>query len=68
MGGTCSTDGRDEKCIRRTTFWLENVKGRDHWEDLGKDGKTLEWTLGKQVGKVWTGCNWLRLGTSGGLL
>jgi hypothetical protein len=23
----------------RTKFWLENLKGRDHSEDLGVDGK-----------------------------
>jgi hypothetical protein len=28
--------------------WSENVKGRDHTEDLGIDGKiTAEWILGK---------------------
>jgi len=38
-------------------------------EDLGTNGKIiLEWILGKQGGKVWTGCTWLRIGTSGGLL
>jgi len=31
----------------RTIFWVENVKGKDHSEDLGVDGKILEWTLGK---------------------
>jgi hypothetical protein len=30
-------------------------------------GIILEWILGKQGGKVWTGCIWLRRGTSGGL-
>jgi hypothetical protein len=35
----------------------------------GVDGKTvLEWTIGKQGGKVWTGCMWLRIRTSDGLL
>jgi hypothetical protein len=33
----------------RTKFWSENLKGRDHSEDLGIDGKIiLEWILGKQ--------------------
>jgi hypothetical protein len=33
-------------------------------ENLGVDGNIiLEWILGK----VWTGCIWLRIGTSGGL-
>jgi hypothetical protein len=44
-------------------------KGREHSEDLGIDGKIiLELILGKQGGKVWTGCIWLRIGTSSGLL
>jgi hypothetical protein len=34
-------------CIR-TVFWLENLKGRDHSEDLCVDGRIiLEWMLGK---------------------
>jgi hypothetical protein len=52
-----------------TNTWSENRKGRDHSGDLGVDRKTiLEWILGKQGRKVWTGCIWLRIGTSGGLL
>jgi hypothetical protein len=59
--------GRDEKCVHY--FWLESVKGRDHSEELGVDGKILlAWILGKQGGKVWTGFVWLRIGTSGRLL
>jgi hypothetical protein len=31
-----------------TKFWSENLKGRDHVEDLGMDKKIiLEWMLGK---------------------
>jgi hypothetical protein len=37
-GGTRSADGRDEI---HTIFWLENLKGRDHLEDLGMDGKVI---------------------------
>jgi hypothetical protein len=44
-------------------FWFENLKGRDHSEDLGVDGRILEWILGK-----WSGCIWLTLGNKGGLL
>jgi len=45
-------------------FWLENMKGKDHLENLGADGKiTLEWILGKQTGFIT-----LRIGTSGGPL
>jgi hypothetical protein len=36
--GTCSTHGR-EKFI--TLFWLENLKGRDHLEDIDVDGNTI---------------------------
>jgi hypothetical protein len=31
----------------RTIFWSESLKGRGHAEDLGVDGKILEWILGK---------------------
>jgi len=38
-------------------------------EDVGVDGKIiLEWILGKQGGKVWTGFIWLRIGSIGGSL
>jgi hypothetical protein len=43
-------------------------EGRDNVEDLGFDRIILEWTFGKQGTKAWTGCIWLRKGTSGGLL
>jgi hypothetical protein len=52
-----------------TIFRLENLKGRDHSEDKGVDGRIiLEWILGKYGGKLWTARIWLRTGTSGGLL
>jgi hypothetical protein len=44
------------------------MKGRDHSEHLGVDGRILEWALVKYGWKVWTGCTWLRIGTTGGLL
>jgi hypothetical protein len=29
-------------------IWLENLKGRDHLKDLGKEGRiVLKWILGK---------------------
>jgi len=63
MGRTCSIHGRDEKWC--TKFWLENLRGRDHSGDLGTDGNMiLEWMLGKQGGKMWTGFIWLRTETS----
>jgi hypothetical protein len=45
-----------------------SLKGRDHAEDLGVDGKIiLEFILGKQGGKVFTGFIWPWIGTSGRL-
>jgi hypothetical protein len=33
-------------------FWSENMKGRDHSEDLGVYGRIiLQWILGKQGGR-----------------
>jgi len=50
-------------------FWMENLKGRDHSENLDVGGRIiLEWILGKYGGRVWTGCIWFRIGISGGLL
>jgi len=52
-----------------TKFWLENLKGRDHSEDLDVDGRViLQWILQKYGGKLWTGFMWLKIKTSGGLL
>jgi hypothetical protein len=39
MGKVCSTYGRDKKY----KLWSENLKGRDHSEDLGIDCKIV-WT------------------------
>jgi hypothetical protein len=45
MGGSCSMNDRDEK---RIIVLLENLKRRDHSEDLGVDGRIiLEWILRK---------------------
>jgi len=52
----------------RTQFLSGSLKGRDHSEDLGIDGKIiLECILGEWCGKVWTVLIWLRIRTSGGL-
>jgi hypothetical protein len=37
-------------------LYRENLKGRDHWEDQGTDGKImLEWIFAKQGANVWIG-------------
>jgi hypothetical protein len=50
------------------TFWLENLKERDHLEVQGIDDRILKWLLKKWGGRVWTGFIWLMIGNSGGLL
>jgi hypothetical protein len=53
---SCSTSGKDEKSIQGVLS--ENLKERDHSEDLGKDGTViLEWVSGKE----WEGVDWIHL-------
>jgi hypothetical protein len=48
-----------------TEFLTKELKGRNHSEVLGIDGRTtLEWMLGTYGGKLWTGSIWLRIWTS----
>jgi hypothetical protein len=50
-------------------FWLGNLKARDHLEHVDVDEKMiLECILGKYFGRVWIGCIWLRIESSGGTL
>jgi len=52
----CSTHGIGEI---NTKFWSENLKGRDHSEDLAVDGRIiLECISGKQGGE---GVEWIHL-------
>jgi len=57
VGGTCNMHGD-----------MRNVKGNQP-EDLYTRGTTDgQWILKKQGVRVWTGFNWLKTGSSGGLL
>jgi hypothetical protein len=54
MGGTCSTHGRNQET--QIKYWSENLKGKDHLEDLGIDErKLLKWILKKECGRILTG-------------
>jgi hypothetical protein len=43
-------------------FCLENLKGRDHFENLGVDGKIL---LESILGKCWEHVDWIHLALDG---
>jgi hypothetical protein len=49
--------------------FTRKIEGKRQPEDLDIDGKIiLAWILGKYSGEVWSGCIWLRIRTSRGLL
>jgi hypothetical protein len=60
--------GKQKDEMRNGNILVEKPEGKNHLEDLGRDGKTLEWILWKQFEKAWNRFMWLRIGTSGGLL
>jgi hypothetical protein len=59
MGWTCRHTGKDKT---DRTFLLENLKGKDHDEDLGITGSMLKYTLKKMVSNY---LNWTRSCSSG---
>ena len=52
-----------------TGFWWGNLRERDNFREPGLDGMIiLRWIFRKWNVGVWTGSNWLRIGTGGGQL
>jgi len=52
-----------------TGFWWGNLRGRDHLEDAGIDGRIiLRWILRQWDVGGWTRLSWFRIGTGGGHL
>jgi hypothetical protein len=50
-----------------TEFRLGHLRKRDHWGDLGVDGRIkLRWIFRKWDVGLWTGSSWLRIGTADG--
>jgi len=44
----------------RAEFWSGGLKGGDHSEDVGVNGRVI---LESIFGRVWTGVSWLRMQT-----
>jgi len=51
-----------------TRFWWGKVEQRDYLEDIGmEENILLKWIFKKQDWRAWSGLNWFRIGTFGGL-
>jgi len=51
-----------------TGFWWGNLRGKDHLEGLGVDGRIILKGIFKKWDEAWPGLICLRIGTSGGFL
>jgi hypothetical protein len=49
----------DEMSRANSTYWSESLKGRDHLEDQGIDGRIILKYILKKTG--WDGVDWLHL-------
>jgi hypothetical protein len=65
MGGTCSTYGRQKRCIQGL------VGIREEYRPLGRPRRGYDyniiWIFKRWVGDAWNGLIWLRIGASGRL-
>ena len=66
MGRMCGTYG--EGAVR-TGFQWGDLMERNHFEDLGLDGRIiLKWIFEKWDGEAWSRFLWIRTGKGGGRL
>jgi len=66
MGGACSAYGERRGVYR---VLVGKPEGKKHLGNPGVDGRTiLRWIFMKWDVDIWTGSNWLGIGTGGGQL
>jgi hypothetical protein len=63
--GRVAHEGREEV---HTQFWWGNLRGRDHFENLGVNGEIILKLIFKIQDWAWTTFVWYKIGNNGGLL